>query len=166
MLDEIIARREGKKGFRRPPPNAMVIHLRLGDKMEDSEADVLTMLRDGADPGRRSFHGMHAIKSVYEFLTNIVESGLQRVIIRGGSQHPQLFRKSKHYASCLQQAIEKAGYTVSMNLDEPSADADFFFMVHAKHIIVTAGGFSRYIGHSVLRRGGVLYGRYFRRYFR
>jgi hypothetical protein len=162
LLDEIIERRTGKPGFKKPPPKAMVIHLRLGDKMEDASASLEEMIRDGADPGHRSFQGLHAIKSIYEFLTNIAESGLSRVIIRGGSQLPNRYKVSKHYAYCLKLATAKAGYNVTMNLEEADADADFYFMVHAKHIIVSVGGFSRYIGHSVVRRGGILYGRYFR----
>lgn len=163
LLDTILEGLAGKKGFYKPDPEAIVIHLRLGDKMEDSKATVFEMLHNSADPGHRSFSGLHAIKSLYEFLTNIVTSQATKVVIRGGSQWPDMYQKSKTYAYCLQEAIEEAGYDVTINLDEGNADADFYFMVHARKMIVSVGGFSRYIGHLVLRGGGIVYGRVFRR---
>ena len=106
------------EGFKIPDPEAIVIHLRLGDKMEDASASVFQMLQYSADPGHKSFHGLNAVKSVYEFLTNVVTSGATRVIIRGGSQKPDKYVKSKTYATCLEQAFVMAGYDVEMNLEE------------------------------------------------
>lgn len=165
LLDEILAGREGMEGFEKPPEDAVVIHLRLGDKIEHSDSTPYEMLQNSADPGFKSFQGLHAVKSVYEFLTNIVESEQPKVVIRGGSQAPEEYVKSKTYAYCLKEAVAEAGYDVEMNLEEGNADKDFYYLTHAKQIIITVGGFSRYIGHIVLRRGGTVYGRVFRRSF-
>ena len=116
------------------------------------------MLHNSANPGRKSFQGIHAIKSIYEFMTNVVTSGATKVMIRGGSQIPDQYIKSKTYAYCLKEAFEEAGFETEMNLDEGNADVDFNYMVHARKIITTLGGFSRYIGHLVLERGGIVYG--------
>jgi len=102
---------------------------------------------------------VHAVKSLYELLTNVVESKQPKVIIRGGSHKPDYYIKSKTYSYCLKEAVEEAGFTVEMNLEEGNADKDFFFLTRAQHIIVTLGGFSRYVGYMVQRRGGVVHGR-------
>lgn len=161
LLDEIIAQRRSEPGFYTPDPNTVVIHLRLGDKMEESNATVFEMLQNSADPGRRSFQGFGALKSLYEFLTSVVQSKAPKVVIRGGSQWPNMYKKSKTYAHCLQEALQEAGYPTEMKLDESNADVDFLYLVHARKIIVTVGGFSRFVGYAVFRRGGILFGRRF-----
>lgn len=132
LVDVILKKREGKTGFEKPDPDAVIIHLRLGDKIERSSTNAYWMLENSADPGTKNFKGMHGIKSLYELMTNIHASGAKKVVIRGGSLYPNQYVKSKTYAYCLQEAIEEAGYEVSMNIDEGNADADFFFLVHAK----------------------------------
>lgn len=162
LLDELIDAREGSPGFTKPDPNAVVVHLRLGDKVDWADSSVYTMLQNAANPYDASFQDIHAIKSVYEFLTDISASEATQVVIRGGSQLPDLYEKSKTYAHCIKEAAEEAGYSVKMNLEEGNADRDFFYLVHARKIIVTLGGYSRFVGHAVLRRGGTVYGRLFR----
>ena len=161
LLNQIIDGMRDREGFETPDPDAIVIHRRLGDKMEDSLADVFEMLQAGADPGHRSFRGLHAIKSLYEFMTNVATSGVSKVEIRGGSQHPEMYEKSKTYAYCLKEAFEQAGYDTKMNLEEGDADIDFYYMVNARNLISSVGGFSRFVGHMVLKRGGIVYGRVF-----
>eukprot|EP00977_Amphora_coffeiformis_P007790 scaffold1697_cov180-Amphora_coffeaeformis.AAC.26 len=159
LLNSIIDGMHDREGFEIPDPDELVIHLRLGDKMEDSEASVFEMLEKSADPGRKSFNNVHGIKSLYEFMTNVVTSGATKIEIRGGSQHPDMYKKSKTYAYCLKEAFEEAGYDTKMNLEEGDADIDFYYMVNARKMIPTLGGFSRFIGHLVLQRGGIVYGR-------
>jgi len=161
LLNQIIEGMHVREGFEIPDPGKIIIHLRLGDKIEDSKASVFDMLQNSADPGHKSFHGLHAIKSLYEFMSNVVTSAATKVEIRGGSQHPDMYKKSKTYAYCLKEAFEEAGYNTTMNLEEGNADIDFYYMVNAHKIITTVGGFSRFIGHLVLERGGTAYGRVF-----
>ena len=83
--------------------------------------------------------------------------------IRGGSQLPYKYQKSKTYAYCLHEALQEAGYPTDMKLgeNESSPDEDFYYLVHARKIIVTVGGFSRFVGYAVFRRGGIVVGRRF-----
>jgi len=57
LLEEILAEREGLEGYLTPPKDSVVIHLRLGDKLEHSEATPYEMLQDSADPAFKSFQG-------------------------------------------------------------------------------------------------------------
>jgi hypothetical protein len=142
-----------------PDPDELVIHLRLGDVIEMSKANVTQMLLLGADPAHDGFK--NSIKSVSEILTNIQESGLSKVSLRGGSHKPELYVKSRVYAGCLKQAIQQAGYRVKMSLDHTTPDQDFYYMSHASHFVVSTGGYSRLIGQLVEHRGGTIVGRNF-----
>eukprot|EP00977_Amphora_coffeiformis_P020089 scaffold7832_cov164-Amphora_coffeaeformis.AAC.3 len=158
LLNQIIDSMAHREGFYIPDPDAIVIHLRLGDKVEDSDSSVKKMLFRGADPGRGTFQGLRAIKSLYELMSNVVDSGATEVVIRGGSLRPEPYLKSKIYANCIQEAFEEAGYDTTMSLDEGDADVDFNYIVNARKIITSLGGFSRFLGHLVLKRGGIVYG--------
>jgi len=139
LLEILVDAREGEEGFHSPDPGAIVIHLRLGDKIELAGADAYEILRSGAEPYDTSFRGYRALKSLYEFMTDVFQSASSSVIIRGGSQWPNMYEKSKTYAHCIRDAMEMAGYDATMNLDEGNADADFFYMSHSRKVIVTLG---------------------------
>ena len=74
---------------------------------------------------------------------------------------PQRYFYSRVYSSCLAQAMEQAGYVVTMNLDGGDADADFYYLSHSNYFIASAGGYSRIIGEMVTRLGGTVIGRTF-----
>ena len=70
-----------------PPTDAIVLHLRLGDIIERSYDSIETILTRAGDP----YHTVgyeKSIKSVYEYLDNIEESGANHVVVVGGSQFP------------------------------------------------------------------------------
>ena len=48
-----------------------------------------------------------------------------------------------------------------MEIDSGDPDGDFYFMTHAKTMIVSAGGFSSTIGKMVELGGGNIVGRVF-----
>jgi hypothetical protein len=144
-----------------PDPDVLVIHLRLGDVIENSAASVEQMLLSGADPAH-NINFKSSIKSVHEVLANIQESGLSKVSLRGGSHQANYYVKSRVYAGCLKKAIQHAGYQVQMSLDRTTPDQDFYYMSHATHIVVSTGGYSRLIGKLVQKRGGTIVGRTFR----
>ena len=145
--------------FHKPDPNAIVLHLRLGDVIEHSPDDVFKMLAKGGKPWP-SF-GHNSIKSVYEYLDNIEESNSTQVILIGGSHKPKKYKKSRVYAGCLERALTYAGKNVTVQIDGGDADQDFYFMSFAKKVVVSVGGFSRLIGQMVEFNGGKVYGRQF-----
>jgi hypothetical protein len=159
-LDEIFGRFENVYGYEKPDADALLVHLRLGDKIENADATVYTMLTKGSDPfGNPAFKG--GIKSIYEYLDNVRQANSSSIIIIGGSQLPDMYRKSRVYADCLKQALESTGKDVTMTLDGGDADRDFYYMSHARKLVVSTGGFSRFIGALVLRHGGEVIGRWF-----
>jgi len=157
MLDSYMG---GADSYSKPAEDELVLHLRLGDVIENTDTDIITMLSKGADPAHNK-NFASAIKSVHEYLNDIAKSGLQKISIRGGSHDPRMYRKSRVYAGCLKRGIETAGYEVSMELDSGNPDEDFYYMSFAKNIVVSTGGYSRIIGNLVKKGGGEIIGRTF-----
>jgi len=107
------------------------------------------------------FVNVTGIKRAYELLANACESGALRVAIIGGSHKP--LKKSRPYAECLLRTFEKAGYSASLEVNNATPDQDFYRMSHAKHIVVSSGGYSRLVGRNAERHGGRIYGRFFKK---
>jgi hypothetical protein len=61
----------------------------------------------------------------------------------------------------LVRALEKTGKNVTVHLDGGDADADFYYMCHAKQLVVSSGGFSALIAKMVRYYGGTIVGRTF-----
>jgi len=160
FVREMLDTYSGTYPYSIPAKDELVLHLRLGDVIEYSNTNIITMLSKGGDPSHHK-NFASAIKSVNEYLDNIAESGLQKVSIRGGSHDPFMYSKSRVYAGCLKRAIEIAGYEVSMELDSGNPDQDFYYMSFANKIVVSTGGYSRIIGNLVKERGGEIIGRTF-----
>ena len=154
MLHEL----DGVEGFKKPDTNALIIHLRLGDVIERSDTtNVTTMLTVGGDP----HHGRHyrgAIKSYFEYMDNIQESGSKKVVIVGGSHKPQMYQKSRQYLHCLERALVKSGLEVELRTNTLNPDHDFYYVSHAQQLVVSTGGFSNIIGNVAEAQGGKVFG--------
>jgi hypothetical protein len=171
IVDDIVQLVDQDPSYTKPPPDALVLHLRLGDVLENSKETVEEMLLNGADPWHVPSY-RSAIKSIDEYLGDIQASGeWANIVIRGGSHDPHYYQKSRLYSGCLQRAIQTAvgagSYTtttpttVDMKVEGEDPDRDFYYMSHAKHLIVSSGGYSGFIGTMVKRRGGRVIGREF-----
>eukprot|EP00959_Pyramimonas_sp_CCMP1952_P088042 1842075-Pyramimonas_sp.AAC.1 len=151
-------------GFQAPEADSLVIHLRLGDMVEGSQADVLTMLLRGATPAAHK-NFANTIRSAHELLKNTKEANVTKVHLVGGGCMQSLrdqeigCQKSYVYAKCLQDAFLHEGYKTTLSIDSRTADRDFYFMSHAKKLVLSAGGYSRLLGRLVEALGGTVYGR-------
>lgn len=143
-----------------PSPESLVLHLRVGDVIEKSKQSTEELLISGGDPWHTD-EFKSSIKSIHEYLENIAESESNQVVIIGGSYKSKDYARSRVYAGCLERAIREAGYHVSMDLDAPDADLDFYFMSHASKLVVSSGGYSNLIAKIMQRRGGKVIGRTF-----
>ena len=164
LISNLFEQRKDNPSFKTPAEDELLIHLRLGDVLEFSLANVETMLIEGESP----FHSSafkNSIKSAYEYIADIVNSGRKQVVIRGGTHNPQFYRKSRVYSECLEEVIVAAGYyydyNVSLQLLEGTPEQDFYYMSHARQLVVGVGGFSRIIGKMVKYHGGTIIGRTF-----
>lgn len=160
VVEEILEGYKTKHNPPEPPEDAIVLHLRVGDVIEKSQQSTEELLIKGGDP----FHTEEfktSIKSVFEYLEDIEESGVTNVIVVGGVFQKKHFEKSRVYEGCLERTLKKAGYNVRMQLDSGEADEDFYYMTRAKKFVVSSGGFSALIAKLVVRNGGKVVGRTF-----
>jgi hypothetical protein len=177
-LEHILSQEDSS--FDKPPPNAIVIHLRLGDIIEQANASVVDMLFQGGSPAHSSRY-RNSLKSISEYLDTIEllkksSTITLQVIIRGGVHFHNYYvpstekvqaPKSRAYANCLHQALSQNTWknhhrlNVSMVIEGPTPDEDFYYGSHASYLIVSAGGYSQLLGRMAQRLGGVLSGRTF-----
>lgn len=145
-----------KEHFHTPEPDEMIIHLRMGDVIEDTKADVVTMLTKGT----RTVHDdmpVKTIASVHTILSIIKAYKPAKVAIRGGTHHAGKRGdvKGDVYVSCLQKGLARAGHpTPPFVKNEFSMDEDFYYNSHAKLFVVSTGGYSRLMGRMVNYYGG------------
>jgi len=162
---EIFADFSGRKGFHKPDPEAVVIHLRLGDVIEYSSTSAESFLISGGvgnhpNSKKKNQHKrpLKTVRGFDEYLDLINSANASKVVIIGGSHKPLLYQKSRVYANCLSRGLAKAGKQVEMYLDNGDADQDFFFLSNAKKVIVSTGGYSNLIGNLTERYGGHVLG--------
>lgn len=162
VIDEVHEIQRHYPNFTIPEPEALVMHLRLGDILEEASSNVTELLISGGDPGYRpNGHFRNSIKSIHELLDNVHSSKAKTVHIVGGSHKKEFWRKSRVYAGCLHRAIETAGYNTTMRLEGTHPDIDFYYISHARQMVVSAGGYSNLMGQLVEYRGGKIIGRSF-----
>ncbi|CAB9527146.1 expressed unknown protein [Seminavis robusta] len=150
--------------FIKPDPDALVIHLRLGDVMEgtgkrrtrqvDEQYRPDKMLRYGGSGKHNNFKSIHSIFSVDEYLAEIDKANATKVVLVGGSHKPDKFANSRVYAGCLSRGLALAGKQVELRTDIGDPDLDFYFMSHAKLFMRSTGGYSRYLSVMVKMLGG------------
>ncbi|CAB9507339.1 expressed unknown protein [Seminavis robusta] len=157
ILNQVLEIFGQRDGFVKPDPTDVVMHLRLGDVLDYSPQDVVTMLTRGG----QGFHPqarkkkLKTIFSVYDYYNLLHEKHPgSKLIIIGGSHKPWIFEKSRTYANCLQRGLARAGIQVDMQLDNGDADKDFYFMSFAQYFMISTGGFSRFIEQMIKLHGG------------
>ena len=136
VIDEVHEIQSHYPYFTIPEPEALVVHLRLGDIVESSPSTVEEILISGADPGYPTKKFLNSIKSIHELLDNIHSSKAKTVHIVGGTHRKEYWQKSRIYAGCLHRAIETAGYNVTMRLEGTHPDVDFYYISHASQLVV------------------------------
>jgi hypothetical protein len=147
-----------RPGFVKPDPNAIVIHLRLGDVVENSIHNLTTLLTEGGVGYHSRTYKFKSIQSVYYYLDQLQAYPNNTIVFVGGSHKPSLFRKSRGYATCLQRGLALAGRKVEMKLDGGDADQDFFFNSYAKKYMLSTGGYSKIMGKMAVMHGGEIIG--------
>jgi len=114
-----------------------------------------SMIFRGANPGHGQRSYPNAIKGAPELLDNIRSSGLTKVRIVGGSHKADQYEKSRVYAGCIAEAIRDAGFSdTTLQIEGHHPEVDFYYISHAKHLVVSAGGYSNIMGNLARMRYG------------
>ena len=157
-----------------------VVHLRLGDVIENDERTALEFWNAPAGPNNRKHNDWCAVtgmtwvgsgdgaqtegyvkdKSYYERAIQQVQNK-SRVIIVGGTHSEHGMRKSREYVDLVRRLFVDSGFgEVEVKLtdtpDQQRADDDFALLCNALLYLPTGGGYSTLAITIVQMRGGVV----------
>ena len=147
LCDDIVRRRSGARA-RLPPPDAVVIHLRLGDDVEWQWRH--TDLWDGED------HRKVKNKAYFEAAIEKFPAEVKTVVIVGSAVHRNYFSDSKGsewYTNKVVDFFTRRGYVVVQRLSA-LPDDDFVYLSNAKYFLPTGGGYGGQAAACVERLGG------------
>ena len=149
----------GVSGYETPSLDAVVIHLRCGDVLEQDTAhvgfngDVNSVLQNGLQ-NNDAFY----VKpwSYFESYLRQLPETITHVSLVAGSQYDNNHNDwpySTAYINGIRDMCVAMGFSVELVIGR-EADSDVVYMAHASYFISSGGGFSHLIGELVTRLGG------------
>lgn len=132
-----------------PPKDALLIHLRVGDVVDDREwndQSVKDLLMNGS-PYVKSLNSIHRILNCAHM------HGVNNVQIVYGFHTKGKFPKSKLYLVCIHEYCKKNGFNAKL-MTHSSADEALVYMSNAAFFAESGGGFSYIITRLVKKNGG------------
>ena len=148
VLCDDVVRRRGASLSPSPPPDAVVIHLRLGDDVEWQWRH--TDLWDGED------HRKVKNKAYFEAAVEKFPPDVKTVVVVGSAVHRNYFSDSKGsewYTNKVVKFLKRRGYDVVQRLSA-LPDDDFVYMSNARVFLPTGGGYGSQASVCVERLGG------------
>jgi hypothetical protein len=164
VLHKVVQRR-ARKAAESPPPNSLVVHLRLGDVIDAANETVPELLRT-----QHYFYHDNNTGEEYKKAWNAYVRPLARfsklpfendVIIMGATHYGQSDLRGNVTKSCLymraiQKYFEMRGAKVTLRLGRPPDD-DLVYGSQSKWYAQAGGGYTKIIGKLVMRSGGQVF---------
>jgi hypothetical protein len=149
-----IVRQRTKETKDLPDKNDIVIHLRVGDVVEDNPADVITILSTYTYKDMNSHSNYTApLRHLEDKISKINQKDVGKLIFVAGSHIEMPTPKSCQYIEIVKRYFEGKGYNVQTRLGR-KADEDFIFMCNAKYFVPsTNGGYTTLIKNMVQHMG-------------
>jgi len=147
LCNDVVRGRSGSLSHL-PPPDAVVIHVRLGDDVEWQWRS--TDLWDGED------HRKVKNRAYFEAAMEKFPADVKTVVIVGSAVHRNYFSDSKGSEWYVKKVIDlftRRGYVVIQRL-RALPDDDFVYMSNAKYFLPTGGGYGGQASACVERLGG------------
>lgn len=150
IILDIINRRS--KSLKMPDKITIVIHLRIGDVIEESKHSVKEMLL------KQTYYNEHSWSSYVSPLPYLVKKvkscDLKNIIIVAAAHQDIRTFKSNLYIRIIKKYFQALGYNIQLRVGG-DPDEDFIFMSNAKYFIpATGGGFTKLITEIVKNKGG------------
>lgn len=152
---------ENPRRFDKPPKQAVVMHLRLGDML--GEQDTLKTADELFQSGSNSVMGKHDFEEIEQKLreaANTLTFDPRTIVLMASTEHcgdgSSWFdvEKQKEYLNIIKVFFSDLGYHVSLRLNE-LADADIYFASQASIFVPSHGSYSQLIRQCVDYLGGL-----------
>jgi GR25 family glycosyltransferase involved in LPS biosynthesis len=132
----------------KPPKNALVIHLRLGDVLTIHGGDI--PIKDFLIKQQITNNAGYVkpLRYFFEKIPIIQRYGIKNIILVAGSHFKVPCKRSHTYIHAVQKFFEQMGFNVSTRLGKKSDD-DFIYMSSADFYIPSGGGYSSLIQEMI-----------------
>tara|TARA_B100000900_G_scaffold405073_1_gene414189 strand:+ start:1148 stop:1636 length:489 start_codon:yes stop_codon:yes gene_type:complete len=150
VLKSIIENHE-YKNKKIPDKNTIVIHLRVGDVIDNTEISVDNFLNE-------SHYKNHYVRnlSYYKKIIKKFDKSVKNIVFVYGYHIDSDHSKSEEYIEKLKQFFESNNFNVSKRKNQ-NADDDFIYMCNSRYFVQSGGGFSKIIANIVRLKGNILY---------
>lgn len=140
-----------------PDKNDIIVHLRVGDVIEENLDDVITILSTYSYMNKNQWSNY---TPPLEYLDNKISkiniNKIQKIILVAGSHFDIKTPKSCKYIEIVKKYFEYKSYKVELRLGMNSDD-DFIFMCNARYFLPsTNGGYTKLITNMVKMIGNQL----------
>jgi len=152
-----IVKKKTKETKDLPDKNDIIIHLRLGDVVENNSADVITILSTYTYRDIFSFTNYTPpLSYIKDKIKKINKKDINKLIFVAGSHIEMPTPKSCQYIEIIKRYFESKGYNVQTRLGR-KADEDFIFMCNSRYFIPsTNGGYTNLIKKIVEDMGNTV----------
>ena len=126
----------------RPEEGELVVHLRVGDVVNEAKYTVKELL----EKERAFSNGNFYVKplSYYECHPKTKNGRIEKITLVAGGCKAHDFTKSKEYIQAIKNFFEESGVSVQTRLGN-NPDDDFVYMCRSRFFIRSGGGFSRFV---------------------
>lgn len=130
-----------------PSPNAIIIHLRLGDVLDIHYQGNIDDLLEGRD----NFHYLRNYEYFDSNIAKVKDKNIDEIIIVGNCHRSKKLIKTEEYITKIKKRLNSHGYKSSSRVDKYTADEDFLFMANSTYFIMSGGGYSKAVSEMVKR---------------
>ena len=131
-----IVRERSKKTTDLPKNKDLIVHLRVGDVVEEFSTKLSQIL---ISYSYRLHHNYTCpIRNIHDKIAKSKEN-FDKIILVAGSHKDMLTPKSCKYIDVIKKYFENNGHTVELRLGKPPDD-DFIFMTNSKYFIPSCSG--------------------------
>ena len=136
------------------PDDTLVIHLRIGDVIDNIDINLNNMLSDYT-LYKNGHQYVKPLKYYTNLINNIHNYKIKKILLVGGFHMKGNHDKSLQYLNLIKQYFEKKGFKCTTRINE-NADEDFLIMCNSKYFVPSGGGFSNIIKKMVILKGGTV----------
>jgi hypothetical protein len=152
VLNEVCNKIKNERNVKVPSENELVIHLRLGDVIENSKYSTeehWNEYLDSIGPGLSNKKYIQSKDFFENILKKINKIKINKIIlVWGDHKNLKSLKKSNYYIELLKDFFNKNNYKVNVFFNR-DADEDFIYMSNAKYFVSTGGGFSTLISKMI-----------------